>query len=235
MTDKRCILAIGGHAGDMEIACGGVLIKEAQQGAKVYLLHLSPGGRGHPKKPPTEYGPQKRKEALECGRRIGASVHILDYLDGQVPDSREIKTTVAEIIRQVRPSVVIAHWRTSMHPDHVAAHRVADIAVLWAALEGIGKGAVWRGVRRFLFTENWEDPESFAPYLYVDATAQRDAWRQAVQAYELFRGGVVAFDYVGYYDALGKVRGTQVGAGWAQAFGVWHWAQRQKAASLCEV
>ncbi len=50
--EKRKILAVGAHAGDMEISCGGVLIKEARAGAEVHLLHLSLGGRGHPKKSP---------------------------------------------------------------------------------------------------------------------------------------------------------------------------------------
>jgi LmbE family N-acetylglucosaminyl deacetylase len=216
----------------MEISCGGALIKEARAGAEVHLLHLSLGGRGHPRKSPAVYGPQKRDEARECARRIGATVHFLDYLDAEVPDSDEAKVAVANVIRQVQPTTVIAHWRASMHPDHAVAHCVADVGVLWAALEGIGQGAVWRGVRRFLFAENWEDPEGFTPYLYIDATAERDAWREAVQAYELFRGGVYAFDYLGYYAALGKVRGAQIGVDWAQAFGVWPWAQRQKVDTL---
>lgn len=229
---KKTILAIGAHAGDMEIACGGVLLKEAASGADVHLLHLSLGGRGHPQKPPDEYGPQKHMEALACARRLGATAHFLNYPDGEVPDSKEIRLAVVQVIRQTRPTVVIAHWRASLHPDHAAAHRVADMAVLWASLAGIGEGATWRGVRRFLFSENWEDPEGFAPYLYVDASEQRDGWREAVQAYELFRGGVSSFDYVGYYDALGRVRGAQVGAGWAQAFGVWPWAQKQRTDAL---
>ena len=233
MEDRR-ILAIGAHAGDMEIACGAVLIQEAQRGAEVHLLHLSRGGRGHPHKSPQEYGPQKEREARECARRMGVQAHFTAYLDGEVPDSREAGLAVAEVVRQVRPEVVIAHWRASLHPDHAVAHRLADVGVLWAALEGIGEGPVWRGVRQFLFTENWEDPEGFSPYLYVDVTEFREAWREAVQAYELFRGGVSSFDYVGYYDALGVVRGAQVGAGWAQAFGVWPWAQRRKVSSLGE-
>ena len=47
MKEQR-ILAIGAHAGDMEISCGAVLIKEAHLGAEVHLLHLTRGGRGHP-------------------------------------------------------------------------------------------------------------------------------------------------------------------------------------------
>ncbi|MBN1877070.1 MAG: PIG-L family deacetylase [Anaerolineae bacterium] len=226
--EKRSILAIGAHAGDMEITCGGVLIKAARAGTEVHMLHLSLGGRGHPRKSPAVYGPQKEEEARECARRIGATAHFLPYQDAEVPDSDEIKIAVANVIRQVQPATVITHWRSSMHPDHAAAHRVTDIGVLWAALEGMGQGPVWRGVQRVIFTENWEDPEGFTPYLYVDVTAERDAWREAVQAYELFRGGVYAFDYLGYYTALGKVRGAQIGVEWAQAFAVWPWAQRQR-------
>ena len=231
MTDRR-ILAIGAHAGDVEITCGAVLIKEISLGAEVHLLHLSRGGRGHPGRSPADYARQKEAEARACARHIDAQAHFLDYLDGEVPDSDEARLAVAEVIRQVQPRAVIGHWRSSLHPDHVAAHRLTDGAVLWAALEGIGSGPVWRGVRRLLFTENWEDPEGFSPYLYVDVTEFRQAWRDAVQAYELFRGGVSSFDYLAYYEGLGQVRGAQVGAGWAQAFGVWPWTQRQKVASL---
>ena len=147
-------------------------------------------------------------------------------------DSREARLAVAQKIREIRPQVVIAHWRASLHPDHTAAHRLADAGMLWAALEGIGEGPAWRGVRSFLFAENWEDPEGFEPYLYVDATEFREEWREAVKAYELFRGGVSSFPYLEYYDALGKVRGAQVGVGWAQAFGAWPWARRQRVESL---
>ena len=232
MMEKHRILAVGAHAGDMEISCGGVLIKEIQQGNDVHLLHLSRGGRGHFEKSSEEYGKQKEEEAREYARKIGASVHFLDYMDAEVPDSREARLAVAAVIREVKPRAVLGHWRSSLHPDHVIGHRLTDTAVLWAALDGIGEAPVWRGVRRLLFTENWEDPEDFAPYLYVDVTEFREAWRDAAQAYELFRGGVSSFDYIGYYDGLGKVRGAQVGVGWAQAFGVFPWQQRQKIASL---
>jgi LmbE family N-acetylglucosaminyl deacetylase len=198
----------------------------------VHLLHLTRGERGHPEKPPQEYGRQKEEEARECARRIGAQVHFLDYLDGELPDSREAALAVAGVMRQVQPHAVVAHWRASLHPDHATAHRLTQLGLLWAALEGIGEGAVWRGVKKLVFTENWEDPEGFTPYLYVDVTEFREAWRDAVQAYELFRGGVSSFNYLGYYDGLGQVRGAQVGVGWAQAFGLSPWAQRQKIASL---
>jgi len=53
-----------------------------------------------------------------------------------------------------------------------------------------------------------------------------------VQAYELFRGGVSSFGYLGYYEGLGQVRGAQVGTEWAEAFAVPSWAERRLIASL---
>ncbi|MBN1641735.1 MAG: PIG-L family deacetylase, partial [Anaerolineae bacterium] len=206
--------------------------QEARRGAEVHMLHLTRGGRGHPRKSLAAYERQKEQEARTCAEAMGAHVHLLAYLDAELPDDREAALAVAQVVRQVRPHVAIGHWRASLHVDHAVAHRLTDRGVLWAALDGIGTGEVWRSVRSMLFTENWEDPEGFHPYLYVDASASRDAWREAVQAYELFRGGVSSFDYVSYYDGLGQVRGAQVGAAWAQAFGVWPWAQRRKVASL---
>jgi LmbE family N-acetylglucosaminyl deacetylase len=231
MSERR-ILAIGAHAGDVEITCGAVLIKEAHLGTEVHLLHLSRGGRGHPGVPPEAYAPQKEEEARACARMMGAQVHFLEYRDGEVPDSREARLAVATVIREVQPQVVIGHWRTSLHPDHVVAYQLTETALLWAALPGIGEGTPWRGVRRTLFMENWEDPEGFHPYLYVGAAEYRGAWREAVQAYELFRGGVSSFDYLGYYEGLGQVRGAQAGVAWAEAFGVQPWAERQVVASL---
>ena len=38
--EKRCILAVGAHAGDMEISCGAVLIKEIQLGNEVHLKYI---------------------------------------------------------------------------------------------------------------------------------------------------------------------------------------------------
>jgi len=232
MMNMRRILAVGAHAGDMEISCGAVLIKEIQLGNEVHLLHLSRGGRGHFKRSPLEYGQQKEEEARDFARKIDARAHFLEYMDGEVPDSEEARLAIAQVIREVKPDVVIGHWRSSLHPDHVVAHKLTDTAVLWAALEDIGEGTVWRGVRRLIFTENWEDPEGFEPYLYVDTAEFREAWRDAVHVYELFRGGVSSFDYIAYYDGLGQVRGAQVGAEWAQAFGVFPWQRKQKIPSL---
>ncbi|HET7337378.1 MAG TPA: PIG-L family deacetylase, partial [Candidatus Nitrosotalea sp.] len=40
------ILAIGAHPDDIELGCGGLLIKSARQGHNVFMYSLTRGGAG---------------------------------------------------------------------------------------------------------------------------------------------------------------------------------------------
>ena len=46
MSEKVDILAIGAHPDDIELGCGGTLIKEIEMGKKVGLLDLTQGELG---------------------------------------------------------------------------------------------------------------------------------------------------------------------------------------------
>src|SRR5512141_3330861 len=58
----RTILAIGAHAGDMELTTGALLIKQHKAGDRIGIIHMTLGEGGNPKMPPTAYGAQKRRE-----------------------------------------------------------------------------------------------------------------------------------------------------------------------------
>ena len=70
------------------------------------------------------------------------------------------------------------------------------------------------------FTENWEDPEGFTPYLFVDVTDELDEWRSWIGRYEFISGGISSFPYLDYYTALARVRGAVAGVRYAVAFDV---------------
>jgi len=217
----RTILAVGGHAGDMEIAAGAVLAKHKRLGDRVVLLHLSLGENGNPKMSPERYGEQKRREAEEAAQALGAEVLFGPYKDGEVPSSPEAARYVANIIRQVKPTLVITHWKNSIHRDHAAAHQVTEDAVLLASLEGFPtEQPPWRGVRGVYYTDNWEDPEGFQPYVFVDVTEDFETWKAAVTKYEFIRGGISSFHYLDYYTALATLRGALSGKKYAVTFDI---------------
>jgi len=216
---NRTILAIGAHAGDMEISAGAVLARHARLGDRVVILHLSLGERGNPKMPPDEYGAQKRREAVAAAKVLGAEVLFGPYKDGEVPRSEEAARFVADVIRSVMPTDVITHWVNSIHRDHSATAQAVLDGALLASLDGIvAEHPPFRGLRGIFFAENWEDKEGFQPYIYVDVSEDLNKWREAVIQYEFIRGSISSFAYLDYYDALSRVRGAEAGKSRAVAF-----------------
>jgi LmbE family N-acetylglucosaminyl deacetylase len=217
----RTILAIGAHAGDMELTTGALLLKQRQQGDRVVLLHLTLGEGGNPKLTPEAYGLQKRREAAAAAEVLGAEVIFGPYRDGELPNTEETRRYVADVIRQVKATVVLTHWRESLHRDHATTSAVVKDAVLLASLEGVKTShPAHRGVRSVWYAENWEDSEGFRPYVFVDVTGMLPKWREAVSSYEFVRGGISSFAYLDYYSSLATVRGALARKGQALAFDV---------------
>ena len=215
------ILAVGAHAGDVELTSGAVLMKQHKLGDRIVILHLTLGEGGNPKMKPEEYGAQKKREALAAGAAIGAEVLFAPYKDGELPDDTDSRRYVADVIRQVKPNVVITHWRESMHKDHAAANHIVRDAVLLASLEGVKTAnPAWRGVRSVWYAENWEDAPDFSPYIYVNIADVMTEWRAAVSQYEFVRGAISSFPYLDYYTALATVRGSQAWKRQAEAFDI---------------
>jgi LmbE family N-acetylglucosaminyl deacetylase len=215
------ILAIGAHAGDIEVTCAAVLAKHSKRGDKVTLFHLTLGEGGNPKMSPQEYGEQKRSEALSAAKTIDADVLFGPYKDGELPNDEQVRCYVAEIIRRVKPTTIITHWRKSIHKDHSNAHGVVNDAVLLASLEGVvTESPRHRDIKGIYYTENWEDPEEFKPFIYVDVSAELMQWRECITQYQFIKGGISTFPYLEYYESLLRIRGAEMGVKHAEAFEV---------------
>lgn len=220
-AQNRTILAIGAHCGDMEITAGAVLAKHHKLGDRVVLLHLTLGEGGNPKLSAEEYGAQKRREAIEAAKILGAETIFAPYRDGELPNDEAARRWVADAIRQVKPTHIVTHWKNSIHKDHSVTHALVSDAVLLASLPAVETGhPAHRGIRGIWFAENWEDPEEFKPYLYVDVSDSLGVWKEAVTKYEFIRGGISNFPYLEYYEALARVRGAEAGKRYAEAFEV---------------
>jgi len=224
----RTLLAIGAHAGDAEITTGAILARHKRLGDRVVILHLTLGEGGNPKTSPAAYGEQKRKEALAAAQALGAEALFGPWKDGGLRDTEEAARFVADVIRQVKPTHVLTHWKASLHPDHEAAHRIVNAAVLLASLEGFQSAYPrHRGLRGVYYADNWEDAEGFVPYLYVDVTEDFAAWKAAAASYEFIRGGISTFPYLEYYEALARVRGAVAGKRFAVALEVDAFAKKR--------
>jgi LmbE family N-acetylglucosaminyl deacetylase len=193
----------------MELTTGAVLLAAHRRGDRVVLLHLTLGEGGNPKMLPAVYGAQKRREALAVGAALGAEVIFGPYRDGELPNDDATRRYVADVIRQVQPTLIVTHWRESIHKDHSTTSAVVQDAVLLASLAGlITEHPPHRGVRSVWYADNWEDATGFVPYLFVKVSGAVPVWKAAVEQYEFARGTISGFPYIDYYAALATVRGA---------------------------
>lgn len=228
------LMVVGAHAGDAEVMAGPVIAQHTAERGEAALIHMTLGERGHPSMSRDTYAQQKLAEAKAAAAVLGATMQAMSYRDGELPANQETKYSIAQVILDEQPDVVITHDAGSFHRDHVACNEVVVEAVFLAGLADLWPGRRHHLVKALYFAENWEDKRNFTPDLYIDTSRGQEAWLNALQCYELFRGGLSSFPYVRYYEALAVVRGAESGARYAKAFAVPHEARRTVVRGLLE-
>ncbi len=200
-------MVIAAHAGDAENMAGAVVLKHTRAGHRATVVHMTLGEAGHPTLAPEIYAEQRRREIAASAGLMGAEFVALPYRDGELPAAEEVKFAVCDLIRQQQPSVILTHWRGSMHKDHTATYDIVRDAIFYAALPAIRRDRPAHRVRALYFPENWEDMDGWRADLYVDVSDVWDGYLAVLRSHELMRGGISSFRYLDYYDALGTMRG----------------------------
>lgn len=207
---KVDILSIGAHAGDAEIASGIALAHEVNCGKKVAMCHLTLGEKGNSRMDAADYAAQRREEVRAAADVIGAQCYVLPWCDAELPVSDEVKYAIADVIRDCKPGAIITHHFKSIHKDHVNCNLNVPDAMFYAGLATIKTGKDPHYCPALYFAENWEDKEGYKPDIYLEVTADDIAlWKEMASKHALFRGEVVSFPYVEYYEKLARVRGIE--------------------------
>lgn len=124
------ILAVVAHPDDAELMVGGTLARAADQGHSTGILDLTAGELGSSGTRET-----RALEAQNAARILGVRERVCANLpDGALENSPDARRTVGQILRRLRPRVVITHWPQARHPDHAAASALARDASFLAGL-----------------------------------------------------------------------------------------------------
>jgi N-acetylglucosamine malate deacetylase 1 len=127
------ILAIGAHPDDMELICGGTLIRANMLGRSTGILDLAAGEMA------TRGTPDIRAmEAAKAAKVMGVSVREnLGFPDGGIQNTPDTRAKVAVVIRRLKPKIVITHSQHGRHPDHPMVAQLVRDACFVAGLKKI--------------------------------------------------------------------------------------------------
>jgi LmbE family N-acetylglucosaminyl deacetylase len=137
----KVVLGIAAHPDDLDFSASGTLATYAAGGAAVYYLQLTDGGKGSSNASMSAEQVSKLRQAEQqaaCNCVSGQEVFFLNYPDGELEISRELKKEIVRYIRKLKPDVVITtdpnalyypEWGMINHNDHRAAGQAALDAV----------------------------------------------------------------------------------------------------------
>ncbi len=182
MNDGQTVdlLAIAAHRDDVELTCGGTLAKAAKAGHRVGVLDLTQGEMGTRGDAAT-----RAAEAERAAKTLGVALRLnAGMRDAHLEDNEASRKTVVEIIRRMRPRVVILPFSVGRHPDHRIASELGRDACYLAGLAKYepGKGGEAHRPYKLLYALAYrEDPVK--PTFVVDISDVFETKMDAIRCY----------------------------------------------------
>ena len=139
--DPQVVLGVAAHPDDLDYGAGGTLARYARQGAAIHYLILTDGSKGTAdrKLAPADLIQRRHAEQQAALNAIGGTgIEFLDYPDGLLEVTMDLKKDICKTIRRLKPDLVITMDPSMLyaaergfinHPDHRAAGQAALDAV----------------------------------------------------------------------------------------------------------
>jgi len=164
------VLAVVAHPDDAELLCAGTLARARAEGAAIGIGVLCSGDKGQPAKPIPRLAAVRRRELAAAAQLLGAELFCAGIPDGTLSDTQPIRAKLMIILRQFRPTLVLAHAPEDYHPDHRAAAALADAASWFSASPGHQAGGAPLAAPPALWWMDTLNMSGFSPGFFVDVS-----------------------------------------------------------------
>ena len=155
------IMAIGAHADDIELGCGGTVLKFAEErDNQIHFLVATNSEYRNPEGALIRSAADALLEAQNTAASVNAELKVGDFNTFELVCGAALNEFVRSEIDRVQPELILCHWPNDAHSDH----RELGKSVIHSA----------RHVQKVLFyMSNWYVSEqSFAPNYFVNIDDQ---------------------------------------------------------------
>jgi len=171
------VLAIAAHRDDVEQTCGGTLLRMRSIGVHTAILDLTQGEAGT-----RGSSAERAAEAAAAASILGVAWReALDIPDGRVENTYENRLKIVEVLRRVRPRVVILPYWTGRHPDHYTTSTLGYEACFLSGLAKIDTGTQPHRPFKIVYASLYADVR---PSFVVDITPFIEDRHRALMAYQ---------------------------------------------------
>ncbi len=204
VVTPRKVLALGAHPDDIELGCGGSLVKLNESGCQLHAAIFSRCSDETPDEPTL-----RAREFELAAREVGVKRPLLfDFPNRELPEHRhDMMHEMEKLQAMVEPDLVFIPFLEDPHQDHETVARAA--ARTFRRRETILQYEIIR-----------YGSHSFTPSLFIDISATLDRKIAALSHYRS------QFKRRAYFDeesfrSLARTRGAQSGYDYAEGFVVY--------------
>lgn len=208
MSKNPTVLALSPHPDDIELACGGTIVKFVEMGYDIHYIVFSPCNKSLPE----GYKKNELYEEMKVAtQRLGLDpnkVYQEFFPVREFPKNRqEILERLVKANREINPDIVLLPNSNDLHQDHKTIYEEGMRAFKKKKI--LGYELLWNN-------------DNFKSNFFVKLERRQiDAKKHALLAYnsQTFRG----YFNDEFLYGLAKVRGVQAGGEYAEAFELIRW------------
>ena len=208
MTGKN-ILAVGAHADDVEIGCGGTVALHVKNGDSVVILLMAESSYTYYDGRILRTREEGKNEEENAAKVLGAKLINLGFETKEVPYSRVSVEAINEVIDKYEIDIIYTHWYHDSHQDH----RRTTQAVLSAG----------RYVKNVLMYEpEYPAGRSYAGFHNQYYVGIASTFELKMEALKRHKSQVKKYgnDLLGAVEARARHRGYEIGNKYAECFEV---------------
>jgi LmbE family N-acetylglucosaminyl deacetylase len=202
------VLILAPHTDDGEFGCGGSISKWIDENKDVYYIAFSSAGKSVPRGRPKDILKKEIREATKVLGMMKENLILLNYPVREFPEYRQdILEDMIKLGKKLKPELVLLPSTQDTHQDHQTVSQEGFRA--FKKISIIGYEMPYNNL-------------NFSTNLFVTLEEEHiDRKIAALKCYKSQLNRTYAND--DFVRGLAKVRGTQIGVGYAEVFEVIRW------------
>lgn len=217
--NEKTILVVSAHPDDETIGCGGTIAKHISQGDRVYGLSFTNGISSRDNIKDYDTLSRDRERASDMAANILGFTWVRK---GQYPDNMldtipllDLAKYIEETKVNILPDIIYTHSSADLNIDHRRVHEATLIAFRAQPNE------TWQEIRAYEVASSTEwGIKAFNPNLFVNIDSFISKKVKALECYLMEMRDTPHPRSISSIENLNKVRGSQAGFNYSEAFEV---------------
>ncbi len=228
MAQAKTVLSFGAHPDDAEFMCAGTLALLHKRGWQVHIATMTPGDCGTVEHSREQISKIRKAEAAEAAAVLDGTYHCLECGDAFIMYDRPTLLKAIELVRKVRPTIVLTLSPSDYMVDHETASKLAQTACFCCGVVNIQTPGAqpFEPVPYLYYADPIEGKDKFGaevrPGLVVDITGVMEIKERMLCCHRSQRNWLLKHhgmdDYLLMMRAFAEKRGSLIGTVFAEGF-----------------